>query len=180
MFSLHSAAGVCMLCAHQLLCGGLHESACALSSPGETSLITAQAKVLTQKHVWTWKNSFITSDPITCFIVWKTYISLSKQGWLCLIKTCWCTEFMWVICSHSHYGPFGLQMGHLEDAFTLQLTVILQGPEAVCVNMISLCLCVPARTVWDKPSHSRHTSVTTNQQTHTDRVDWMSGITKTM
>lgn len=47
---------------------------------------------------------------------------------------------MWVISSHSHYGPFGLQMGHLEDAFTLRLTVILQGPQAVCVNMISVCV----------------------------------------
>lgn len=113
------------------------------------------------------KNGFITSNPISCFIAWKTYISLSKLGWLCLIKTCWCTNFMWVISSHSHYGPFGLQMGHLEDAFTLRLTVILQGPQAVCVNMISVCVCMPARTFGDKLSHNRHTSVNTSQHTHT-------------
>lgn len=90
------------------------------------------------------KNHFITSNPITSFIAWKTYISLSKQGWLCLIKTSWCTIFMRVISSPSHYGPFGLQMGHLEDAFTLHPTVILQGPQAVCVNMIGVCVCVHA------------------------------------
>lgn len=67
----------------------------------------------------------------------------------------------------------GLQMGHSEDAFTLRLAVILQGPEAVCVNMISVCVCVcmPARTFGDKLSHNVHTSVNTSTQRHTYHAD---------
>ncbi len=103
------------------------------------------------------KKPFITSNPITCFIEWKTYLSLSKPGWLSSIKTCWHTRFTLVIFSHSHWGPFGLQMGHLDDAFALCLTVILQGPQAVCVNMIGVCM--SAGTYWDKLSHNMHTSV---------------------
>lgn len=59
----------------------------------------------------------------------------------------------------------GLQMGHLEDAFTLRLTVILQGPQAVCVNMISVCVCLLGHSA----DILQHAHICQHQQTNTQR-----------
>lgn len=116
------------------------------------------------------RKSFITSNPITCFHrLQKLRVSLSKPGWLCSIKTCWHTSFMLVISSRSHRGPFGLQMGHLEDAFTLCLTVILWGPQAVCVNMIRACVCAHACYDTERRANPRHACIW--QRTHRPGTD---------
>lgn len=67
-------------------------------SPGEIS----QTKVLRQTHVQTWQNSFITSEAITCFEAWKSYMYLSKLRWLCSIKTCWHMALKLVNSLRSH------------------------------------------------------------------------------
>lgn len=75
---------------------------------------------------------------------------------------------MRVISSPSHYGPFGLQMGHLEDAFTLHPTVILQGPQAVCVNMIGVCVCaclLGGDSATSYPTTGMHLSIPASRQT---------------
>lgn len=121
------------------------------SLPSGTSLITSWAKVLTWKHVWTqgrereerwwgWGGLFITSNPITPFVAWKTYMSSRKLGWLCLIKTSWRKTFMRAI----RPWPFALQMGHFGGCVvhTSPPTVILQGSPSHWVNVIGVWVVV--------------------------------------
>lgn len=112
----------------------------------------------------------LTSNPVSRLEQSNT--SLSKKERLCLIKGFYCMNFMCVILN-SHYEPFGHQMYHLDDAFTLCLTIIIQVLQALCVNMFGVCR--QARGFAGKPSMAG-TRLPLQFNTHKTQLDYTWNI----